>query len=233
VLVLALASVFVVSVIHVLMVVRLLDYVTLQYNDTYGLPLVASEAVVADVARFAARDNARAAAVEYDGPESGAMAYLIRPLFPVLELAKVGQVGLGAAVARSPVAERAATPMSVLGAVQYPDLRYPDGVRVVDAVTSIQWTPGKRIRLVLTWESLRSAPVTWEVVVYDTHGTSLAVQRGPSHAGDLVRPGEPVVSLFSVPTETGVPPQPVRLGLRRVDGEPDEWLSMPIEPVQP
>lgn len=231
---LALASLILVAAIHVVMVVHLLDYVTVQYNDTYGLPLAASEVVAADLGSFGT--DAQVAAVEYAGPEGGAMAYLVRPFFPGVELSGVGQVGLGA---RSST-DRASGAIPVLGSIQHPELRYADGVRIAAAVTSDRWTPGKRIRFAVVWTAADAAlpadrGVTWEVAAYDSDGVRLAEQLGMSHRSAEFGPAETVLSVFSLETESGAPTVPLRIGLRRVDVSaevtPDEWRSTAIEPT--
>ena len=80
------------------------------------------------------------ATVEYQRPEGGAMGYLVRPFFPMLELMGEGQVGLG-------TSPRQSTPQaSTLGAnlrrAANPRTRYEDGIEIVDAATSARWTPG-------------------------------------------------------------------------------------------
>ena len=52
-------SVAVVAAVHVVMIVRFLGFITQNYNDSYGLPLSASEAVAADVVTYAAGCHAR------------------------------------------------------------------------------------------------------------------------------------------------------------------------------
>jgi hypothetical protein len=74
--------------------------------------------------------------------------------------------------------------------------------------------------------------VTWHVAAYDSNGARLTDQQGLAH-----QPGaaEVVLSLFSLPTESGARPAPVVLVLRRADSAQAaaafEWRSAPLEAV--
>jgi hypothetical protein len=234
---LALFALTVLAAIHVVMIARLLDYVDVNYNDTYGLPVEASRAVADDLVAFGSRTNAAAAAIEYIGPESGAIGYLIRPHYPLLHLNGVGEVGLGASRTRPAPREVAAADMRDFGPVQRPTLEYTDGVRAVEAMASARWTPGKRIRLALLWareagDLGSTAPVTWEVTLYNIQGARVESQVGSTHAASDA-PGS-MISIFSIPTETGTPRTRLHLGVRRVDGRSvgatEVWRTEAIEP---
>lgn len=124
----------------------------------------------------AERTDAQIAMVEYGRPENGATAYLLRPFFPVVELngvaggvaGDVGDVGLGARLTQLPDAYRTSSAAVFLGPVRQPGLVYDDGVRVTEAIASSRWTPGRRIRLALTWttptaDAFRAVDgVSWE-----------------------------------------------------------------------
>lgn len=121
---------------------------------------------------------------------------------------------------------------------QRPELRYADGVRVFEAVTSSRWTPGKRIQLGLTWTAAAAEfptveGVSCEVEVYDPRGATVAEQFGPSHTTAAIGPGKIVLSSFSIATESGAPPVPLEIAVLRMGAgagpTSNQWRSSAID----
>jgi hypothetical protein len=218
--------------LHGIMVVDLLDYVTSHYDPEYGTPLAGNVRLAEAVATDGARAGSRRAFIELRTPEAGAMAYLLREWFPAIELAQVGEVGLGSRFANAGAPD---DPEPVLGSPVTLDLQYADGVAVRSAAVQSGWAPGEPVRLVMTWtydgqHPLTTPSVVWDVVLRDARGESVRHQSGLSHTRDQLPIEQALLSWFMLETDASLPPGPYQLGLRRVQDPPSTELRFPLTP---
>jgi hypothetical protein len=217
---LVLSGVIVAVSIQALIVTRMLDHLAANYEPSYGAPLVTSEALARDMVAFGVETGSERAVVEQPSPESGALAYLVRPAFPSIELSNFGQVGLGFPLRSGARSEDMRAWAGELGPPQRVDLRYVDGVQVLFATASRQLLPGQWIHLAASWQAddLRSPlDVVWEVALHDAAGLVHARRVGIRHTSTSIPLGERTLSWFSLETEPGAPEGKYELGLQRVD----------------
>jgi Dolichyl-phosphate-mannose-protein mannosyltransferase len=219
---LSVAGLMLLASIHVLMVVRLLDRLAIVTEPTYGAPLVRSEAVAREVVGFGARSGSQHLVVELRGPDSQPLGYLARPYFPELEVANLGEIGLGPRLAGMPASPEGPPAQPVLGPLEQLDLRYGDGVEVLSASTVSQVVAADRVGLAITWvmnDVARATPagLVWEVALYDPRGAQLARQPGIPHDLLAIEQDAPNTSWFTVGTEPSAAPGRYEVGLRRID----------------
>jgi hypothetical protein len=231
----ALLAVGIAAAVHVIMVVRLLEFIATDYNDTYGLPLIYKDELVSQLVQFGSAAGAQAATVQDRGsPEAGGVSYLMRPHFFDLDSREFGQIGLGGPVLSQPrIADT-----SLLTPEQEPNLQYADGIQVTRLVTSRQWRPGMWIQVAFVWTeppggASSGSPVIWQVRAYDPSGTPVAQPRGLPAPVPGLNPGDSSMIVFFLPTETGDPAVPLTIGIERPDAPSpsDERRSLPIAPA--
>jgi hypothetical protein len=244
---LALGSVLVMAAIQSFIVVRMLNRLATQDEPSYGPPLALTRSIAREVAGFGFATGSQQLAVEFWGTDSQPIAYLTRPFFPSIEVAIVGQVGLGPRLGSTPAPPESPPGQRLLGAVEQPELSYADGVKVLYAATSSHLVPSERVGLAITWVAPPPAGPIWEMSLYDAQGNQIdrrsSLQRNLASAAA----GVAVTSWFTLETEPSTPPGQYELRLQRLDpgtGEPlafvdsrgrtgTQWRSGPIDAANP
>jgi hypothetical protein len=234
--------------VHTVLVLRQLDFVDKGFSQEYGPPLSQSEALTREVVAFGASSGSAHLAIELEGSDSEPLAYLARPSFPVVDLVKIGPVGLGPQRSRPPSLDGEPPPPVVLGPPSQLDLLYADGVAVLAESSSARALAGERVGVAISWmveNPVLAAGdrVQWQVSLFDPVGEEIESGTGLEHHATSNTPREVVLSWLSVETPTDAPPGAYQLRIRRVDrpnGQPvpfvrtdgqmaSDWSPDPIQ----
>jgi hypothetical protein len=219
---------------------RLLAGVSGAPQACYGAPLEVSRRTAADLLAFGGSSR-RVAFENNPAGEAPPLAYLVRPGFATLELARPDYEGLSGPGSPPDPWSVAAAPGPLTRSAERLDVSYPNGVRLASASLASDPWPGWRPRLALVWtveEASADGPIAWQADLLDASGARVSSQTGLSHAVAGLA-GQQVTSwiFFDLPPGPGT--GDYRAGLQLLAGpnlEPaaaEVWLSRPVHVVTP
>ncbi|MBV9543617.1 MAG: glycosyltransferase family 39 protein [Chloroflexi bacterium] len=215
------ASVVCLGLLQSLEITRGLDVAAANYDACYGRPLASEESLEREIVDFGNGFGATRAALEFTTDDALPRGYLARAQFGEIDVAGVGAFALGSPAGVPGLVD--VNPPTLTQSRQ-PDLRYPDGIRLVQAAYSPTPRREQRVSLALGWTVDGAAaslhPHVWDIALVDATGQVVYHKSGVDHVPAELG-GQSVVSWFTIDPylENGrfVGPGPYQIQVRMQD----------------